>query len=189
MVAPGAWRVQMEKRWPSGSYNLAPLKGSTCRAFLTVPDLVILEERIRQNLANLRRMRGRLWMRIVSLTVVVTLLVALHAKVGGASAILAAPSLPSLLGLLLLYAALTTTTVLLLISAHSLRTSIVHRYEDQCQRTLRQFNLQLSHGRGRERELTFVKRLPRRLAELLQSYRAEYRARKALRSNPGKKSK
>lgn len=52
---------------------------------------------------------------------------------------------------------------------------------------LRQFNLQLTLGK--DKELTFVKRLPRRLAELFDAYRLEYRARRALRSTTFAKSK
>lgn len=64
---------------------------------------------------------------------------------------------------------------------------LIDRYIEQCTIVLRQFNLQLTLGK--DKELTFVKRLPRRLAELFDAYRLEYRARRALRSTTFVKSK
>jgi hypothetical protein len=122
------------------------------------------------------------------LSLALFLLLLLHVRFVTLSAILTSPTLLTMLGLLLLYAALVTVIVSLCLSLQTWKNSPVKRYEDQCQKTLRHFNLQLTYGT--DKELTFFKRLPRRLAELLEAFRVEFRARRSLQSNVGsKKSK
>ena len=156
----------------SVSYNLRPLK-----------DLVIFEERIRQNINNFRRIRRALRVQIVGLGAIVLGLLFLHARFLSISVIFSSPTIMSLAMLIILYISLLYSTVKLVSALRAWHSANARNYEEQCQKTLRQFNLQITFGR--EKELTFVKRLPKRLAELLEAYRTEYRARRALQSTPG----
>jgi len=144
-------------------------------------DLVIFEERIRQNIGNMQMMKRSLRLRIIVLSFAVLFLIAVNVKFIRPLMVISEASFLSISGLLLMYGVLIFSTVLLFLAMREWRNSQLKRYEEQCARVLRHFNLQVTHGR--ERELTFIKRLPKRLADLLDAYRIEYRARRALRSN------
>lgn len=154
-------------------HNLMPLK-----------DLVIFEERIRQNLLNLRLLRRKLRWRIALLSFACLLILIAHARFVEFSSIFDGFSVFKILGLLLLYTLLVADVILLVSAIRSFRNSLVKRYEEQCEKTLRHFNLHLASSptAGKEKELAFAKRLPRKLADLIEAYRIEYRARRALHS-------
>lgn len=144
-------------------------------------DLVIFEERIRQNIGNMQTMRRSLRLRIIMLSFAALFLIIVNVKFIRPSMAVSKGSFLAIFGLLLMYGVLILSTVLLFLAMREWRNSHLKRYEEQCARVLRHFNLQVT--RDGERELTFIKRLPKRLADLLDAYRVEYRARRALRSN------
>lgn len=154
----------------ASEYNLTPLK-----------DLIIFEERLRQNLINLQRLRRGIRWKIIILCTISVLLLGVHIRLVDWETIFGKPTALKLLSLALLYTSILVTIRYLVVAMVSHRSSMVKRYEEQCKRMLKQYHLQLS-GHGRGRELSFTRRLPKRLAELLHTYRAEYRARRALKS-------
>lgn len=92
-----------------------------------------------------------------------------------------------ILGMLIIYCILAYLALILYRAFRVWRTSLASRYEQQCQRILRAYNLQLSRvnsdGKVEQAvQLGFVRRMSRRLVVFMEAYRAEYRARKALAS-------
>ncbi len=99
-----------------------------------------------------------------------------------------------------LYAILTIISISFYRSFKVWRNSLAGKYEHQCQKVLRQFNLQLHDGVSMPTtvngtptlaseavvvqskdigyHLTFLRRMPRRLATFLEAYREEYRGRR-----------
>lgn len=133
-------------------------------------------------------MRRALRARIILLMAGLIALVLFHLRFVSIALILRRPSFLSLLGLAFLWSLMGTVAVVLWTALAAWRRSLGKRYQEQCQKSLRPFNLHLTHGK--QKELTFIKRLPRRLAELLEAFRAEYRARRAIQSAPrAKKNK
>lgn len=147
---------------------------------------MIFEERIRQNLANLHRMRRALRARIILVLAGLIALVLFHLRFISVPGVFKRPTFVSLLAMAFLWTLMGTLAVFLWMALGTWRKSLAKRYLEQCQTSLRPFNLHLTHGR--QKELTFVRRLPRRLAELLGAFRAEYRARRALQSAPRAKA-
>lgn len=174
-----------------------------------VRDLVIFEERIRQNLDNVRLLRGVVWRRFLVrfLFLLLLLLVAVR--------LLYLRFVPSGWTHVFLLAAflilLAVMAVWCLFGFASWRRAVAAcRYEEQLQKTLVGFSMQIRHPLHRDQqgnilmrvfsqlflsasipsmysgEITFLKRLPRSIALFLEAYRTEYRARRALRSNPKK---
>lgn len=94
---------------------------------------MIFEERIRQNISNLKRIRRVLRRRIVLLSASVLFLLFLHARFVSVAAIFRSPGLLTLLGLLLLYGALLSATIFLVVSLREWRNSVVTKYaRDSC---------------------------------------------------------
>ena len=166
-------------------------------------DLVIFEERIRQNLGNLRLVREQLWRRFVKR--LATLLVALLVS----DRLLRLKSPEGYYAWALLLCVLSATLVVAGLTAYAgvtwRRAVDSRQYEEQCQKGLHPFHMQIRmFGPVRRQtllsrllytsgfdsceadEITFLRRLPRPLAAFLEAYRYEYRARRALRHQPKK---
>lgn len=89
---------------------------------------MIFEERIRQNISNLRRIRRGLRLRLILLSAAVLFLLFLHARFVSVGAIFRSPSLLTILGLLILYGALLSATIFLVVSLREWRNSVVTKY-------------------------------------------------------------
>lgn len=94
--------------------------------------MVIFEERIRQNISNLRRIRRLLRLRIILLSTGVLVLLFLHARFVSVATIFRSPSLLTFLGLLFLYGALLSVTILLVAALREWRNSVVTKYVSGC---------------------------------------------------------
>lgn len=190
------------------SSSLSTTFPGTATNLTALKDLVIFEERIRQNLENLRVLRALLWRRFITrfIIFIAVLFVCTRLRL---IVVEGYPLVALNIFLLSLIAAVSGFT---LIAAVAWRRAVDGRhYEEQCQKGLHPFNMQIrlihtarkhnwlrnviypsafyysSTETSRDSdEITFLRRLPRPLAEFLEAYRCEYRARRALQMQPKK---
>jgi len=190
--------------------NVTPLQGLTFQRYFIIIylDLIIFEERLRQNLHNLQRLRKRLYYRftrhfsrfcqgeycrIAGLVLALSVIIGLQTR----GFIYIQRSWPNWIrtGLMLVvYGILVFLASSLFFAFRAWRLSLASRYKicaimnshslvsykQQCQKMLKIYNLQLNLEKDNE-NIGLIRRIPRRLSEFIEEYRSEYRARRALR--------